>query len=609
MKGAVACIMVMLVAYAFAGIGLTDLSDNQQVELNALEKWLQFRDDVDATKAISSDIDVGSRGKISSLEGPYPNILDDGSPNSRSPGDSPLWGEYCVSAVICQHIFSGSNLELTDGGGDFLAGFGHEVYLGDQDGNGKLEYVVFYFYIPWMSDGLDNDGDGCVDEPGGGSCGPIPDAMVVYETGIMPRIGGIDGTLLMNIEAFSSEDGGIEVYRTFVSPPFHAYNVRGVMMYPDVAGEFISYYAREALNGVNANPEMDNDQDDWYLGSIDARRFPDKPPINSACSAGQRSVLDSTFLRDDGWVVTSYNLVESYDSHDWNGDGDTKDHVSAYYAINPNNGNCRIGVNGALQGRHPRNSGYVLIPSYTTEIEDGRDWNGDGDTFDTVVVYHDINTTWTLKGKIYRSYTYNSLLISRQKFGFGWWGILTNDNSYDTLPLKTGGAFERYVGVSQGYYKTYFSNIGDEDGDHGTALPAYEIGYGQPSSIHGGECIQISAREHYLEYAGVQLIGGMADGNGDGDTHDILNYIFCPDASGGGGDFIIEATSKYAWGLYRNLGFPFIWEGYFTIHGSFEINGRVTIPINMYEIAINEDCNLDMKIDYNLCSSYYQYDI
>ncbi len=598
---------MILVAYAFAGVGSTELSVNQGTELNALEKWLQFRDDVDASKALSSGFAGGDPEELSLLHGPYPKILDDGSPNGGSPGDSPLLYEYCVSLVVCLNIFSGSNLWVSDGGGDFLVGTGHEGSLGDQNGNGKLEAVVFYFYIPWMSDGLDNDGDGCVDEPGGGACGPIPDAMVIYETGIWPRIGGTDGTLLINTDYFSGEEGGIEIYRTFVSPPWHAYNVRGVMLYPDIAGEFISYYAREALNGVNANPEMDNDQNDLYLGSIDARRFPDKPPSNSACSAGQRSVLDSTFLRDDGWVVTSYNLIESYDSHDWNGDGDTRDYISAYYAINPNNGNCRIGVNGAVQGKHPRNSGYILIPSYTSEMEDGRDWNGN-EVPNTLHLYHDINTTWALKGKIYRSYTYNSLLIAHQKFGFGWWGVFTYDNSYDTLPLKTGGALERYVGFSQGSYKTDFFNIGDEDGDRGTALPAYEIGYGQPQAIHGGECIQISAREHYLGYAGVQLIGGKADGNGDGDTSDVLNYIFCPDTSGSGGDFIVESTSKYAMGHYWNP-IPFIWESYFSIHGSFEINGHVTIPINIRELDINEDCNLDGLIDQSMCSTYFQYDL
>ncbi len=541
----------------------------------------------------------------SSLDGPYPTSDDDGTPNGGTPGESPLWAEYCVTLTVCLNIFSGASLHLSDGGGDFLVGEVHEMHLGDQNGNGNLEWVVFYFYIPWMSDGLDNDGDGCVDETGM-TCDIIPDAMVVYETGHNPRIGGTDGTMLMNEDYYSNVEG-IELYRAFVSPPWHAYQMRGVMLYPDMAGEFISYYAREAVNGVNANPEMDTDMNDWYLGSIDTRRFPDKPPINSACSAGWRSVIDSTFLRDDGWTVTSYSLVESYDDFDWNGDGDTRDNVAAYYAIDPSTGNCRVGVNTAVWGKHPRNTGYIMIPDPMRESDDGRDWN-DNEVSNTVNLYHDMNSTWGLKGRIYRSYTYNSLLIERQKFGFGWWGIFTDHILYDVLPFKSGGAYAKYVGFAEGGYKTFYFHTSDEDGDRTTSLPEHLIGYGSPAAIHGGECVQVQASEYRMQQAGVRLIGGMADGNGDGDTMDSLAYIFCPHTSDSGGKYVIDNTSKWALGFYQNP-IPFLWSSYYTSHGNFEINGLVTVPVNVPETDVNIDCNGNGISQFDYCSTYYQYNL
>jgi hypothetical protein len=114
----------------------------------------------------------------------------------------------------------------------------------------------------------------------------------------------------------------------------------------------------------------------------------------------------------------------------------------------------------------------------------------------------------------------------------------------------------------------------------------------------------IQAREYYLNYAGVKLMHNMADGNGDYDTYDSLNQIFCPDQSGGGGSFVVEPSSKFANGLYVDP-MPFIWEGfgYYDMYES--VGGVVTIPSYSYEMYKGEDCNGDMILD-DICLQTYR---
>jgi hypothetical protein len=582
----------MIAAFALPNGATMASSTFEGNEMDALARLDFVRDELAASNAPSIP------------EKPYLQKDDDGSPLADIPSETPLQWPDCISDTICNNIFAGHNYVPTDGGGDYVVGEGYEEYIGDQNGNGILERVVFYLYIPWMSDGIDNDADGCVDEGTGWGCDSIADGMVIYETGWGPRVGGDDGTLLFNLDWFS-DSPGIEIFRVSVSSRWQAYKVRGHMLFPSIAGEFISYYGYEGVNGVNANPEMDNDYIDWYVGNIDARDFPQRPPRDQACSAGTQSHIDITFKRSDGWVVTSYSLTESYDDFDWNGDGDKIDDVASYYAVNPNVGNCRIGVNGAVQGIDVRNKGHVMIPAYSNEDSDNRDWNSDGDKFDTVSLYHDIDSSWNYRGRIYSSYTYNPLVISRQTFGFGWWALYGGYDTIKAIPLKFGMTYDRYVGMSQGYYHTRFSLVSDEDFDRHTYLPEHHIGYGNPINVHGGECIHIQAREYYLNYAGIRLIGGIADGNGDGDMSDILNYIFCPYSSGGGGSFVVDPGSKYAKGYYE-APIPFLWESYYNPLGNFEINSHVTLPIILYEGWIHDDCDGDGQM-YGYCSSYFQY--
>ncbi|MCK4444908.1 MAG: hypothetical protein KAW09_10205, partial [Thermoplasmata archaeon] len=484
-EGAVICVLVMLVAYAFSGVVATDSHIEMDSEMNSLEKFLAFRSDV-----VESGEDDPM--KISSLDSPYILNQDDGTPTGDYPGDSTmLVPPYCVSDTVCNNIFGGSPFELTDGGGDFLVGGVSESWLGDQNGNGNIEWVVFYFYIPWMNDTIDNDGDGCVDEAAG-VCDPLPDAMVIYETGFYPKIGGDDGTLLMNLDYYSFEPT-IELYRVFVSTRWQAYQVRGVFFYPQIEGEFVSYYSEERLNSMNANPEMDNDYDDWYVGNIDARGFPSRPPVDHACAAGYQHYTRAFFERSDGWLINSFELREYYDNHDWNEDGDIEDRVAAYYSVGPSQGNCRESVvNTGVSGRLPTNSGALLTPKVTFEASDGRDWDSNSYLNNVVRLYHDINSTWNLRGKAYTSFTFTTAVPA---WGFGWWALCYMSSIYDPFPLKFGVGFQVYDPQSSPY-KTYFVLTADEDGDRHTYLPQYRAGYGVPKSVQAGVCMHIGTYEY-----------------------------------------------------------------------------------------------------------------
>lgn len=580
----------MLLALSFANVRMTEQSPGETREMSVLEEWDVIRDEVSGSDPGFPEV--------------YPLYEDDGSMLADPSAPSPLqWGEYWVSDAVYQNMFSGRYLEVTDGGGNFFVGHGHENWIGDQNGDGILEGIVFYFYFPWMHDGLDNDGDGCVDEKDLlGTCNFIPDAMAVYETGFSPRIGGDNGTLLINSDW---KLGRTEVYRVFVTPPWHAYQIRSTILFPQIAGEFISFSAYEYVNGINSNPEMDNDFADSYVGIIDARQFPSRSPRIQACSAGELYYVDSTFQRDDGWVVTAYSLVESYDNHDWNGDGDTSDWVASYYAIDPATGNCRQNVvNTGVYGQHPTTSGDLITPMYTYEYGDSRDWDLD-QTHEYQKLYHNVSSTWSMKGPAYTSYTFTA---SVPAWGFGWWGLY-DSSTYRAYPGKTFIGVQIYVGSWQGYYHTYFVQTEDEDGNRHTYLPQYFVGYGQPINVHGGTHIEILVYERYLREANVWLMPTVAgDGNGDYNIYSFLHYVFCPDQVGGGGGFLVEETSKYAKGLYQTP-IPVIWSSSHYVLGDFEIDGTVTVPINVSEAHVNEDCNGDGQFGYTYCSSYYQYSI
>ncbi|UCD91846.1 MAG: hypothetical protein JSV43_06305 [Methanobacteriota archaeon] len=553
--------------------------------MDTYTKWMIVQNEIESNRGSSEGDDPSG---FAYEDGPFPLTNDDGSYLASGSDSEPCWpSEDCFVSDKMMYPpnrlgeFSANPHQTA---GNFVVGDRHESDIGDQNGNGVLEWVVMYLYIPQMVDGIDNDGDGCIDEPGtsrywGIPCNnSLPDAAFVYETGGMPIAGGDNGDLLVNIDWYSSAFT-IKIFRAFVSSPFQAYSVRGFVRNPQIAGEFISYYAREKDNYVNSNPEMDDDLADQYVGNIDARFFPYMTPKNHVCSAGTMDGSFSTWKRDDGYVVTSYELFEPYDNHDWNGDGDALDRVVAYYAVGPTSGNCRNNVvNTGVSGIYSRNAGTVLTPAFTYEWNDGRDWNQNGHLYEHTRLYHDIDSTWHLKGRAYASITFRALIPA---WGFGWWGRYIEMGYPWTFPLEFGGTYCKNLGFSRGYYHTYFFLISDEDGDRHTPLPEYWVNYGSSTGTVGGRCVLMYAREQYLQYGRIRLMGGIADGNGDGDLWDSMSSIFCPEEHGGSGTFIVDPSAKFAKGLYQDP-YPALWEGYGWYGTYAEAGGYVTIPSISY---------------------------
>ncbi|MCK4445217.1 MAG: hypothetical protein KAW09_11780, partial [Thermoplasmata archaeon] len=540
-------------------------------------------------------------------DGPYPLFKDDGLLFGREP---PLknWGDNYVSEVMYRppnNPGGGFSQDATGGAGNFGVGDTHESFIGDQNRNGVLEWISFFSYKPWGEDGLDNDGDGCIDEKTYGDwdgqvgCDNVPDQIVYFGTGGLPDVGGKDGTLAIFVEWYSGPPT-TNLYRIFVTPRWTSHSLRLGIFPARIADneDFISFVAHESDTGVNANPELDNELDDYYVGNIDARGFPSVLPTAHACFASYWFSIGTTVVRDDGYAVSAFELWELQDGRDWNGDGDTDDVVLAYYVVDPATGKCDQGVNGGVYGVYPRIGGRVMTPGYTRESSDDRDWNGDGDKFDTVLLWHDIDSTWSLVGHRYTSFTFTS---KPGPFGFGFWGRYSDFGQFQTYPLKFGGTFYQNLGFSQGYYHTYFWLVDDEDGDPQTILPKYHAGYGSPGGTLSGVCIHIYAREYHLGSAGVKLIGGIADGNGDGDTSDTLNAIFCPNEKGGDGKSWLEPSSKFVRGLYQD-GQPWIWAGYHYYASGGESDGLVIIPFFYHEMGIGDDANGNLRIE----SVWYQ---
>lgn len=610
LKGVCISISFFLLASAFVGVAFAEKEPPQDNDLNLLERWNIYQEEASKLKEVSNTLgNDGSRG-FSYFDGPYPNTQDSGVLGDFPPDDRhPLDIDHFVSEIFGSFPNSVPAPFMASAmGGDMLVGDVHECWIGDQDGNGILEWLVFFYYLPWTNDGLDNDGDGCVDEKRSGNwdgqvgCDRIPDAVVIYETGGSPVLGGEKADLLVNLDWYSGAEK-VEIFRAFASIPWNAYQMRNVVYNPQIAGEFISYNALERINDINANPEMDNDQWDFYVGNIDARRFPDRPPVDHACSSGYMLNSGATYLRDDDWVVTSFELRESYDDHDWNDDGDNEDFVSAYYAVDPSNGNCRLNVvNTGVQGVQPRNTGLLLTPRYTYESSDSRDWDQDS-TSGFVQLYHDVNSTWNMKGKAYTSYTFTAPVPT---WGFGWWALFNDGDTYEPHPLKFGGSYMKYVGYSNGYYHTYFFITSDEDGDRHTKLPGYHVTYGIPAGALAGRCAVIKAYEAYLRYAGVRLMPSpspLGDANGDGDSSDVLGLIYCPDKSGGGGNFVIEHTSKFVKGLYADP-IPYIWLGHILDLGTHEFNGYASVVFYRSKYELHDDCD-EGGFNSIICSNFY----
>jgi hypothetical protein len=609
----------LMVTMAFAVVATAEDETISNPGMNALENFEKTKEyiaEMDAQGIYRYDTAGPDVDLFEYTDGPYPIYADDGSP----PGTQHMpWGSHYVSDVSYSPPNSGGGwwmIEAMGGSGEFSGGNSHETYfIGDQNGNGVLEWLAGFSYKTFGEDGIDNDGDGCIDEKAfeqwdpsrGTGCDLLPDHTIYYENGGLVDSGGDTGDLLTNVDWWSPIQA-TEVYRAFVTPRWMAYQLRGNTQYPDVAGEFISYYAYEGSNGVNANPEMDSDQSDYYVGVIDARGFPARPPVDRACAAGRQAYMGHTAVREDGTVIIAFYLYEYYDaSADWNGDGDSSDYVAAYFALDPTTGNCRQNaVNTGVWGYFPTSSGDLITPMYTSESSDRRDWDGNGMNSGYRKLYHDVDTTIAMKGNVYTSFTFTA---SVPAWGFGWWALYET-TTYRTYPGKNFVGFQKYVGFSQGYYHTYFVQTEDEDGNRHTLLPQYFGTIGYPGQALGGQCLWITGRENYLGYAGMWLMPTIpGDSNGDYYLYQFAVAFFCPNDTGGGGQFIVEETSKFAKGLYRDP-YPAVmlisYSYFYDAAGT--AGGLCMAPGNNYETYHHDDLDGNLQLrssNYGASPNYY----
>jgi len=110
----------------------------------------------------------------------------------------------------------------------------------------------------------------------------------------------------------------------------------------------------------------------------------------------------------------------------------------------------------------------------------------------------------------------------------------------------------------------------------------------------------VYVREYYAGYAGMRFANNRADCNGDMDTSDTCNYVFLPDATGGGGAYVVEPTSKFAQGLYIDP-LPFVSLGYVYYSADGVASGLVITPYYAYESMLHDDANGDLMVT----SNYY----
>jgi hypothetical protein len=496
-----------------------------------------------AFQEMRQDLDAQGRGGSPSVSGgnhfsyesgPYPMANADGSlPGFNS---VPL-----LELMDNPPYFIGWELEATGASDYYVVGYGHESYFGDLNNDGSLTWVVFYFDMGLSVNGVDDDGDGCIDETtnttsDGQLCDTVPDAVVFFGVGGLPSI---DGDLIAYVDMYF--DQMIKLFRIGVSPRWVGGGGVRVLSdyYVEVVGEFVTFYGSEASVGINVNKAIgDKDLSDTYVGIIDARKFPAKPPKNHFCRTGRPIYHGYAYERQDGSVVVTFEMWEGWDEapgydNDYNDDGDTSDEVMGYFVVNPRSGRCKEFVNTGVHGTYPRVAGNVITSGRVFESNDARDWNNDGDTYDTVFVWHDVTSTEALAGNPYFSYTFSALVPRGpagrlSSYGFGFTGLYSAAFGFQTFPLEFGGAYDMDTGYPD-YYKTYYWHILDEDGWQWTELPKYLVEVGQPFDNPGGICISV--------------LGGV-DFDGDG-WPESAAAVYCPDPNvPGTGRWEVEPASN-----------------------------------------------------------------
>jgi hypothetical protein len=384
--------------------------------------------------------------------------------------------------------------------------------------------------------GIDDDGDGCVDEtasttPEGQVCDNVPDGVVFFGTG---GASDIDGSLISYYDYWGTQ--AIGFHRIGSSPLWSILGIRmGLIYYPRLVGEFVTYYAFESDHNTNVNKAIgDKDYTDSFVGIIDARKFPTRSPKNHFCRTGSAMYDGYASVRQDGSVVVGFELREYLDEapgydNDYNDDGDTKDSVVGYFIVNPHSGRCKRFVNTGVAGRYVENAGNIITAGLSYENADQRDWNNDGSMFGYVSLYHDVTTTENLAGDPYNGYTFRTRVPrgpagQPDSYGFGFTGLYLSQNIGPiAFPMEFGGSYELYTGYPV-YYETYYWHVLDEDGLQWTELPGRYVSPGTPFDSPGGICIALSYFESYLDQ----------DINGDGDKNDNAMAFYCPDPNAPG---------------------------------------------------------------------------
>ncbi|UCD92316.1 MAG: hypothetical protein JSV43_08905 [Methanobacteriota archaeon] len=475
---------------------------------------------------------------FSYYSGPYPIANDDGS----LPGVNSLTLKELMDNPP---YYIGTGMEVYGASDYYVAGAAHEEYFDDVNGDGLLEWVAFYFDMGLSVNGVDDDGDGCVDEKSnltkdGQVCDNIPDGVVFFNTG---GVGDVYGNLIVFHDIWNEFLG---FFRIGSSPRWVKQGIRiGQIHYPQLIGEFAVYYANEADNNINVNKKIgDKDKMDWYVGMVDARRFPSRSPKNHVCRTGYQLYMGSGHLREDGSAVVAFELHEYFDEapgydNDYNDDGDTSDKVLAYYIVDSRSGKCRNFVNTGVFGMYPKSGGNVITSSTVSEISDQRDWDFDGSISGYVSVWHDVTSTEEMAGDPYFGHTFSTPVPrgpagQTDSYGFGFTGMYVNAHDARSWPLEFGAAYQKYVGYPV-YYEVHYGHILEEDGLQWTELPGHRLHEGYPFDTPGGICIGVLGREQYI-----------GDINGDGDQEDTAAAFFCPDPDvPGGGDWQIEPASPY----------------------------------------------------------------
>lgn len=401
--GLVLIVGFVLISTAVPLVGSFGGNDEGDGESSAYDRYLSFlqmRREMSEQRAVSP-LSESDDNTFSYESGPFPIANDDGS----LPGTNSLTIEELMDNPP---YLIGYGLEAYGASGYYVVGTGHEQYLGDINNDGLISWLAYYFDMGLSVNGIDDDGDGCIDEatnmtPDGQQCDTVPDAVVFFSTGVAMDISGdliVYGTTYedMNFVGF---------FRIGVSPRWVPGGIRlaGPAYYPSFSGEFVSYFAAESWHNVNVNKAIgDKDLQDHFIGLIDARKFPSRPPKHHYCRTGFPIYSGYSYEREDGSVVVTFELREYYDEapgydNDYNDDGDTMDRVIGYFIVNARSGKCKKFVNTGVAGQYPQNAGNIIASGIVCEGADQRDWNNDGDMIDYVSVWHDVTSTEKMAGR------------------------------------------------------------------------------------------------------------------------------------------------------------------------------------------------------------------